>query len=60
MPILKLDRDDEEKKIEFELNYLLSLTVRQRFSAMLKKSEEIRNLLKGRGNRKTVEIIKRS
>ena len=60
MPILKLERDDEDKKIEFELDYLQSLSVRQRFQAMLKKTEEIRGLLIDRGYRETVEIIKRT
>jgi len=59
MPILKLDRDDENKKIEFELKYLQSLTVQQRFTAMRKKTEEIRALLRNRGYRKTAQIIKR-
>lgn len=45
MPILKLDREDEKKKIDFELDYLLSLTVWQRFQAMWSKSEETRILL---------------
>jgi len=60
MPILKLDRDDEEKKIEFELDYLSSLTVRQGFQAMFQKTQEVRSLLKGRAYRKTTEVIKRT
>ncbi len=30
-PILKLKSDDEEKELEFELDYQLSLTTQQRF-----------------------------
>lgn len=60
MAILKLDHHDEEREIEFELNYLRTLTIRQRFQAMFKKSQEIRRLLKDRGYRKTTEIIKRT
>ena len=62
MAVLKISRgeEDEDRKIEFELNFLLSLTIRQRFRAMLKKTEEIRSLLKGHGYRKTVEVIKRT
>ncbi len=59
-PILKLDEHDEDKEIEFELDYLLSLTVEQRFQMMFKKTEEIRNLLKNNGYGKTIQIIKRT
>lgn len=34
MPILKLDHDDESSEIEFELRYLKSLTIRERFLLM--------------------------
>ena len=57
--ILKLDKHDEDREIEFELNYLSSLTVKQRFTMMFKKTNEIRSLLKNRGNRKDTQIIKR-
>ncbi len=58
--ILKLDADDENREIEFELNYLMSLTTKQRFQMMFKKTQEMRNLLKNCGYRKTSEIIKRT
>ena len=58
--ILKLDRHDEDKEIEFELNYLSSLTIKQRFSMMFKKTDEMRSLLKNHGNRKNTQIIKRT
>jgi nitrite reductase/ring-hydroxylating ferredoxin subunit len=57
--ILKLEKIDEDREIEFELDYLSSLTVERRFSMMLKKSEEIRNLFNNCGHRKTPKIIKR-
>lgn len=60
MPILKLSKSNPNKEIEFELNYLKSLTTRQRFQMMLKKTEEIRNLLKNHGYRKTLQVIKRT
>jgi len=47
-PILKLDHDDPEKELAFELDYQLSLTTRQRFQMMIE-----------RGFVKPVEIIKR-
>lgn len=59
MAILKLSKHNENKEIEFELNYLKSLTTKQRFQMMLKKTEEIRSLLKGHGDRKASQIIKR-
>jgi hypothetical protein len=57
--ILLLKKNDEEREIEFELDYLLSLTVAQRVSLMEKKTKEIRNLLAQNGHRKAFEIIKR-
>ena len=42
MPVLKLDKDDETREIEFELHYLMSLTVKERFHMMLMKSEEMK------------------
>jgi len=60
MVILKLDRHDEDREIEFELNYLASLTTRQRFQMMFTKTKELLNLLtRPNANRKITEIIKR-
>ena len=60
MPVLKLEKDDENREIEFELCYLKSLTTRERFLLMQKKSEEIKKMLRKRGYRKSAKIIKRS
>ncbi len=64
MAILKLDKHNEEKEIEFELDYLTSLTTAERFQMMHTKTREILSLLSsatGKRNerRKTTEIIKR-
>ena len=64
MAILKLDKHDEEKEIEFELDYLTSLTTGERFQMMFQKREEMLSLLssttsKRNERRKTTEIIKR-
>jgi hypothetical protein len=60
MAILKLDKDDEKKEIEFELDYLTSLTTSQRFQLMFRKTQEMLSLLKERNeHRKITEIIKR-
>ena len=60
MAILKLDKDDQHREIDFELDYLASLTTRQRFKMMIQKSREMVLLLKQNGHRKTTQIIKRT
>ena len=57
--VLLLRKDDEKKEIEFELRYLLSLTVQERFQLMRSKSREMMALLSQNGHRKTAEVIKR-
>lgn len=60
MAILKLDEHDEDKEIEFELNYLTSLTTSQRFQLMFKKTEEMLSLREEKNvYRKGTEVIKR-
>lgn len=60
MPILKLKEHDEEKEIEFEINYLLSLSLQQRFEMMEEKNSFIRSFIKQNEHRKTTQIIKRA
>jgi hypothetical protein len=60
MAILMIEKDDENREIEFELSYLKSLTTRERFILMQKKSDEMKKMLRTRGYRKSSEIIKRS
>jgi hypothetical protein len=60
MAVLKIEKDDENKEIEFELSYLKSLTTRERFILMQKKSDEMKKMLRTRGYGKSPEIIKRS
>ncbi len=57
--ILKLDHDDEEKELAFELDFQLSLTTKQRFDMMIKRSNAIKRMLLRYGHRKPVEIVKR-
>jgi len=38
--VLKLDRHNEKEEIIFELKFQMSLTTRQRFEMMFKKTEE--------------------
>lgn len=58
--VLKLKRDDIDKEIEFELKYLGSLSIRQRFGMCFQKSKQMRELLKRSGHRKAFEVIKRT
>lgn len=57
--ILLLKDSNEEKEIEFELKYLSGMSLDQRFSLMLEKTQELKNNLKKNGHRKTPQIIKR-
>jgi hypothetical protein len=60
MAILKLDKHDEDKEIEFELDYLTSLTTQQRFELMFKKTRDMLSLRKKKNARREgTEIIKR-
>lgn len=60
MAILKLDKYNEKKEIDFELDYLTSLTTRQRFELMFRKTKEMLSLRKNKNaNRKAPKIIKR-
>ncbi len=60
MPILKLDKSDEKKEIDFELDFLTSLSRKERFEMMFRKTREIRDLLKNSGHREAPGIIKRT
>ena len=56
--LLLLKKDDEKKEIEFELQYLLSLTIQERFQLMQRKSREMLALLEqnGHGNKITAKF----
>ncbi|OGX02778.1 MAG: hypothetical protein A2Y00_08185 [Omnitrophica WOR_2 bacterium GWF2_43_52] len=58
--ILKLSRNNPKKELDFEIQYLSSLSVKQRFEMMLKKSREMVALLEKSGHRRPFEIIKRT
>jgi len=58
--ILKLSRHNPKKEIEFELRFLKSLSIKERFEMMFKKSKEMIELLETSGHRKPFEIIKRT
>ncbi len=60
MAVLKLKKANENQEIEFELDYLASLTTRQRFQMMLLKSREMALLLKRNGRRRSTQVVKRT
>lgn len=60
MAILKTRTHNERAEIEFELNYLASLTTQRRFDMMLPKSRELASLRKRHGSRRTAQIIRRT
>jgi hypothetical protein len=57
--ILLLRKSNENKEIDFELKFLSSLSLEQRFSLMLEKTQELKNNLEKNGHRTTPQIIKR-
>ncbi len=59
VPILKCEKDDEKRELEFEIDYQLSLTTEQRFKMMFKRSQEIAKMLIENGHREPFKIIKR-
>ena len=59
-PIFKSDTNDEERELDFELEYQLSLSVEERFQMMFQRSREIAEVLIRNGHRKPFKIIKRS
>ena len=58
--ILKLSTDDEERELEFELNYLASLTFEERLKMMREKSREMLRQMVEHGHRRSFEIVKRT
>ncbi len=58
--ILKLQRHNTKKEIEFELKFLKSLSIKERFAMMFKKTKEMVNLLEKSGYRRPFEVIKRT
>jgi hypothetical protein len=57
--ILKLSADDQDKELEFELDYLSSLTFEERLKLMRDKSQEMLRQMVELGYRKPFEIVKR-
>jgi hypothetical protein len=58
--VLKLSGDNEEKELQFELDYLSSLTFEERLKMMREKSREMLKQMIDHGHRRSFEIIKRT
>lgn len=58
--VLKLDEPDPDRELEFELAWLRSLTTRERFDLMFRKSREIAEVMLKHGHRKPIEVTKRA
>jgi hypothetical protein len=58
--ILKLSEDNESKELEFEPEFLRSLSFEELLTMMRKKSKEMLKQLVELGYRKPFEIVKRS
>ena len=58
--VLKLNRHNAAKEIDFELKFLKSLTTRERFQMMFNKTKEMLSLLERSGHREPFKVIKRT
>ena len=59
MPILKLDKDDPQKELEFEVRCSLQRTIGDRIHALLELSQRMLRLAKKYETRRPYQIIKR-
>ncbi len=59
--LLKLSEaeQDEERELEFELAFLRSLSVAQRFELMLARSRQMAEALRAHGHGETSSVLKR-
>jgi hypothetical protein len=60
LAILKLHNDDEQKELDFELEWQRQLSVAERFALLEEKRRIMLQQLIDHGHRKPAEIIKRS
>jgi hypothetical protein len=60
MAMLILDKNDEKREIEFELEFQRTLTLQERISMLEERRRFIQQQMSKYGNRRSFEIIKRS
>ena len=58
--ILKLSQPDEERELEFDLDFLASLTFEERLKMMREKSREMLRQMVEHGHRRPFEVVKRT
>jgi len=58
--ILVVTDEDPKLELAFELAFLRSLTVQERFNLMFRRSREMVELLRRHGNREPAAIVERS
>ena len=58
--ILVVADDDPELELAFELAFLGSLTIQERFNLMFRRSREMLELLRRHGHREPAAIVERS
>ncbi len=59
MPMLKLEKDDPQKELEFEVACSLKYTPAQRIHKLLVLSKQVLKLANKYENKKSTQIIKR-
>lgn len=57
--VLKINEDNPKKELQFEIDFQLSLTTKERFKMMFERANRIKEMLFRNGYRKPFEIIKR-
>ena len=57
--ILKTKKHNYKKELQFEIDYQQSLTLKQRFEMMFKKSNLMKEMLIKNGHRKPFAVVKR-
>ena len=58
--ILKVTEPDEQREVDFELDWLATLTEAQRFELMLERSRLLQQMLVQHGHREAPAIIRRT
>ncbi len=58
--VLQLSGHDEKREMDFELDFLRSLTLAQRFRLMQKKTRELLQLLRHSGHRRPPQVAQRA
>ena len=58
--VLAVEGDDPEKELEFELDFLATLTTSERFQRMLDSTRDLEKMWLRHGHRKPTSVVKRT